>query len=67
LAASRGGWVIASYELDGSGAAANIQIEKSEPQGVIDASVLRALQQTRFKAGVARAACRQAFQFNIKS
>jgi TonB family protein len=61
----KGGWVLARYELDGSGSAKNVQVLEGEPRGQFDEFALLAIRGTEFKVGVSRTECRQVFAFTM--
>jgi len=57
------GWVVVSYELDGTRQAVNVRIEDSFPAGIFDESVETAVRQTEFKPVVSKQRCFQVYAF----
>jgi TonB family protein len=57
------GYVVATYDLDGSGKAQGIQIIESQPTSAFDAAALEALQRSEFKPGSQATGCRYVVDF----
>lgn len=60
------GWVVVTYELDGSAKAKDVRVSESEPVDVFDSSAVRSIADSVFKVGVVRKSCRQVFRFNYQ-
>ena len=60
------GWVVVTYELDGSAKAKSVRVSESEPIDVFDSSAVRSIADSVFKVGVVQKRCRQVFQFNYQ-
>jgi periplasmic protein TonB len=61
--AGESGYVIATFALDGSGRAGQIQIVESRPAGLFDEAAIDALQASEFKKGARVASCRYVADF----
>jgi hypothetical protein len=58
-----GGYVVASYELDGTGKASAVRVAESVPPGAFEALVVDALQKSEFTPGVKMSGCRYVAEF----
>lgn len=59
------GWVLLSFDLDGSGRAANISIVKNQPNDIFNKSAIEAVEKSTFVEGVKRAGCEAIVMFSL--
>jgi hypothetical protein len=58
-----GGYVVATYELDGSGKASAVHVVESVPSGAFDSVVVDALERSEFTPGIKTSGCRYVVEF----
>ena len=59
------GYVVVTYDLDGSGKAQNVQVVVAHPAGVFNAVAMEALRRSEFKQGVSVSGCRYVADFAV--
>lgn len=65
LRSGAAGWVIVSYDLDGSGRAGNALIVTSTPAQVFDKASLDSIQRSQFTPGFVKAGCKILYTFSL--
>jgi len=60
------GWVVLHFDLDGSGHATSIVVERSSPIGIFDQVAIDALRGAQFVEGAKRTACETLVGFTIR-
>lgn len=59
------GWVILNFDLDGTGRASNIVVDRSMPEDVFVQASIDALKKTRFKDDARKSGCKTFFTFSL--
>ena len=59
------GWVLLSFDLDGSGRAVNILIVKNQPDDTFNKSAVEALEKSTFVERAKRAGCETVVMFSL--
>lgn len=59
------GWVILNFDLEGTGRATNIVVDRSMPEDVFVQASIDALKKTRFKDDARKAGCKTFFTFAL--
>lgn len=65
LRSGAAGWVVVSYDLDGSGRAGNALIVTSTPAQVFDKASLDSIQRSQFTPGFVKAGCKILYAFSL--
>jgi TonB family protein len=66
LASRTEGWVMVSFDLDGSGKASNIKVIGSRPQGVFEQSAITSVEKTDYVPGARRTQCKARITFAFR-
>jgi TonB family protein len=66
LAARTEGWVMLTFDLDGSGKASNIKVVGSHPQGVFEQSAITSVEKTDYVPGARRTRCKARITFAFR-
>jgi TonB family protein len=66
LATRTEGWVMLSFDLDGSGKASNIKVLGSHPQGVFEQSAITSVEKTDYVPGARRTRCKARITFAFR-
>ena len=66
LATRTEGWVMVSFDLDGSGKASNIKVVGSHPQGVFEQAAITSVQKTDYVPGARRSLCKARITFAFR-
>lgn len=59
------GWVVLSFDLDGSGRASNVEIVNSKPEKIFDLSARDAVKHETFVEGFKKTGCKTLISFSL--
>jgi len=66
LASRTEGWVMLTFDLDGSGKASNVKVIGSHPQGIFEQSAITSVEKTDYVPGARRTQCKARITFAFR-